>query len=213
LINVSWVNTPPVADAGPDQNAVIGDDVFLDGSKSYDADDIEIEAYKWSQTGGVPVELSDATAQRPVFVVPAGADKGGPMTFELTVTDSGGLQGKDSSQTNVQSLDPALHVSMITMLLKQKGPNVEASAYVEISNEAGSIVKEASVTGIWTYNGNSINTATTITRGGGTAVLHSDKIKAKSGALFAIEITRVVKDGYSYDPASNTVSQGSLIVP
>ena len=213
LINVTWVNTPPVADAGPDQNAIIGDDVFLDGSKSYDADDIEIKAYKWSQTGGVPVELSDATAQRPVFAVPAGADKGGPMTFELTVTDSGGLQGKDSSQANVQSLGPALHVSMITMLLKQKGPNVEASANVEISDEAGIIVKEASVTGIWTYNGNPINTATTITRGGGTAVLYSDKINAKSGAAFAIEIIGVVKDGYSYDPASNTLSQGSLIVP
>jgi len=213
LINVTWVNTPPVADAGPDQNAIIGDDVFLDGSKSYDADDIEIKAYKWSQTGGVPVELSDATAQRPVFAVPAGADKGGPVTFELTVTDSGGLQGKDSSQANVQSLGPALHVSMITMLLKQKGPNVEASANVEISDEAGIIVKEASVTGIWTYNGNPINTATTITRGGGTAVLYSDKINAKSGAAFAIEIIGVVKDGYSYDPASNTLSQGTLIVP
>ena len=213
LINVTWVNTPPVADAGPDQNAIMEDEVFLDGSRSYDADDIEIKAYKWSQTGGVPVELSDATAKRPVFVVPAGADKGGPMTFELTVTDSGGLQGKDSSQANVQSLGPALHVSMITMVLKQKGPNVEASAYVEILDEAGNIVKEAGVTGTWTYNGNPINKATTTTRGGGIATLYSDKISAKSGAVFAIEITEVVKEGYSYDPASNTVTQGSQIVP
>jgi hypothetical protein len=202
-----------VADAGPDQNATIGDEVPLDGSKSYDADDIEITAYKWSQTGGTPVELSDATAQRPVFVVPTGADRGGPMTFELTVTDSGGLQGKDSSQANVQSLGPALHVSKMKMVLKQKGPNVEASAYVEISDEAGSIVKEASVTGIWSYNGYPINTATTITRGGGTAVLHSNKINAKSGGVFAVEITGVAKDGYSYDPASNTASQGSINVP
>ena len=213
LINVTWVNTPPVADAGPDQNAIMEDEVFLDGSRSYDADDIEIKAYKWSQTGGVPVELSDATAKRPVFVVPAGSDKGGPMTFELTVTDSGGLQGKDSSQANVQSLGPALHVSMITMVLKQKGPNVEASAYVEILDEAGNIVKEAGVTGTWTYNGNPINKATTTTRGGGIATLYSDKISAKSGAVFAIEITEVVKEGYSYDPASNTVTQGSQIVP
>ena len=213
LVNVTWVNTPPVADAGPDQNAKIGDEVFLDGSKSYDADDIEIKAYKWSQTGGVPVELSDATAQRPVFVVPAGADKNGPMIFDLTVTDSGGLQGKDSSQANVQSLGSALHVSMITMALKKKGPNVEASAYVTILDEAGSIVKDARVTGIWTYKGNPINTATTASRGDGNAVLYSDKLNTKSGDVFAVEITGVVKDGYSYDPASNTVSQGLLIVP
>jgi hypothetical protein len=213
LINVTWVNTPPVADAGPDQYPMIGDEVILDGSKSYDADDIEIRAYKWSQTGGVPVELSDATAQRPVFVVPAGADKGGPMTFELTVTDSGGLQGKDSSQANVQSVGSALHVSKITLVLKQKGKDFEASAYVEILDEVGNIVKEAGVTGTWTYNGNSINTATETSRGDGTAVLYSYKINAKSGAVFAVEIAGVAKDGYSYDPSSNTVSQGLLIVP
>lgn len=210
---MTWVNTPPVADAGPDQNATIGDEVLLDGSKSYDADDIEIKAYKWSQTGGTPVELSDATAQRPTFVVPPGADKGGPMTFELTVTDSGGLQGKDSSQSNVQSPGPALHISMITMELKYKGPNVEASAYVTIVDDTGCILKEAMVTGIWTYQGNPINTSTTTSRGDGNAVLYSDKLNAKSGEVFAIEIIGVEKDGYSYDPASNAVSQGLVIVP
>ena len=213
LVNVTWVNTPPVADAGPDQNSTIGDEVVLDGSKSYDAEDNEIKAYKWSQTSGVPVELSDATAQRPVFVVPTGADKGGPMTFELTVTDSGGLQGKDSSQANVQSLSPALHVSMISMELKQKGPSVEASAYVTIVDEFGNIAKGANVTGVWTYNGSQLNTATSTSRGDGTAVLYSDKISAKSNALFAVEITGVVMDGYFYDPASNTVTQESLFIP
>jgi hypothetical protein len=213
LVNVTWVNTPPVADAGPDQNATIGDEVVLDGSKSYDADDHEIKAYKWSQTGGVPVELSDATAQRPVLVVPTGADKGGPMIFELTVTDSGGLQGKDSSQANIQSLGPALHVSMISIELKQKGPSVEASAYVTIVDEFGSIAKGAIVNGDWTYNGGQLNTATSTSRGDGTAVLYSNKISAKSNAVFAIEITEVVMDGYRYDPASNTMTQRSLIIP
>ena len=213
LVNVTWVNTPPVADAGPDQNATIGDEVVLDGSKSYDADDHEIKAYKWSQTGGVPVELSDATAQSPVLVVPADADKGGPMIFELTVTDSGGLQGKDSSQANVRSLGPALHVSMISIELKQKGPSVEASAYVTIVDEFGSIAKGAIVNGDWTYNGGQLNTATSTSRGDGTAVLYSNKISAKSNAVFAIEITEVVMDGYRYDPASNTMTQGSLIIP
>jgi hypothetical protein len=213
IVNVTWVNTPPVADAGPDQNATIGDEVVLDGSKSYDADDHEIKAYKWSQTSGVPVELSDATAQRPVFQVPAGADKGGPMTFELNVTDNGGLQGKDSSQANVRSLGPALHVSMITMELKQKGPNVEASAYVTILDEFKNIAKGAIVTGDWTYNGSQLNIASSTTRGDGTAVLFSDKISAKKNAVFAVEITGVVMDGYFYDPVSNTLTQESLIVP
>jgi len=213
LVNVTWVNTPPVADAGPDQNATIGDEIILDGSKSYDADDVEIKAYKWSQTGGVPVELSDATAQRPVFSVPASADKGDPLTFQLTVTDSGGLQGKDSSQAYVQSLGPALHISMITMKLKQMGRNFQANAYVNIVDNIGNVVNEASVTGNWTYNGNPINTATTKTRDDGVAILYSDKLKAKSEAVFAVEITGISKDGYSYDPSSSTVTLGSIIVP
>jgi hypothetical protein len=213
LVNLTWVNTPPVADAGPDQNATIGDEVPLDGSKSYDADDTEITAYKWSQTGGTPVELSDATAQRPTFVVPPGADRGGPMTFELTVTDSGGLQGKDSSQSTIQSLGPTLHISMITMEMKHKGPNVEANAYVTIVDDAGNIAKETSVTGSWTHNGIPINTATTKTKGDGVARLYSDKIRAKSGGVIAVEITGIVKDGYIYDPAFTSTTQGSLIVP
>ena len=135
------------------------------------------------------------------------------MTFELTVTDSGGLQGKDSSQSNVQSLGPSLHISMITMQLKYKGPNVEASAYVTIMDDAGSLLKEASVTGNWTYNGNPLNTATTTTRGDGKAVLVSDKISATSGAVFAIAITGITKDGYFYDPASSTATQSLINVP
>jgi hypothetical protein len=213
LINVTRENTPPVADASLDQNATAGDDVFLDGSKSYDADDTTITSYRWCQTDGVPVELSDATAVSPGFMVPAGAQDGGPLTFELTVTDSGGLQGRDSCQINVQPTGPRVHISMITMELKHKGPNDEASAYVSIVDDAGNTVKEASVTGNWTYNGNPINTATTTTRGDGVARLVSDKIRTRSGEVFAVEITSVVKDGCSYHPAANTVTQASLIVP
>jgi hypothetical protein len=102
---------------------------------------------------------------------------------------------------------------MISMELKQKGPSVEASAYVTIVDEFGNIAKGANVTGVWTYNGSQLNTATSTSRGDGTAVLYSDKISAKSNAVFAIEITEVVMDGYRYDPASNTMTQGSLIIP
>ncbi|WP_319407293.1 hypothetical protein [uncultured Desulfosarcina sp.] len=38
LVTVAWVNTPPLADAGSDQQVNIGDEVILDGSLSTDAD-------------------------------------------------------------------------------------------------------------------------------------------------------------------------------
>jgi hypothetical protein len=213
LINVTWVNTPPVADAGLDQSAAIGDEVFLDGSKSYDADDLVITSYKWYQANGVPVELSDPTAQSPMFIVPPGAEEGVPLTFELMVTDSGGLQGVDSCRVNVQFVDPAIYVSRITMQFKQKGPNVEANAYVTILDGAGMIVKEANVSGQWTLNGNPMNTITTTSKGDGVARLYSDKVAATPGAVFAIQITGVAKSGYTYDPFLNSVTEESLIVP
>ena len=42
-------NTPPIADAGPDQTALIGDTVELDGSGSTDADGDEL-TFAWSLT-------------------------------------------------------------------------------------------------------------------------------------------------------------------
>jgi hypothetical protein len=96
IVNVSWVNLPPTADAGPDQTGTFSvEAVTLDGSGSNDPDD-GIVSYLWEQTGtGPAVTLSDPTAIQPTFVTPV-IDAGEvSLTFQLTVTDSGGLQAGD----------------------------------------------------------------------------------------------------------------------
>jgi formylglycine-generating enzyme required for sulfatase activity len=63
-------NVRPVADAGPDQPAVVGVSVTLDGSASTDPDgDSSRLTYRWSvgRTPGAVVLLSDSTAVRPSF--------------------------------------------------------------------------------------------------------------------------------------------------
>jgi PKD repeat protein len=40
-------NSPPVADAGPDQSATVGQVVTFDGSGSHDPDNDPIVKYKW----------------------------------------------------------------------------------------------------------------------------------------------------------------------
>lgn len=101
LVSLSWVNNPPVADAGPDQQVNAGDEIVLDGSMSTDSDGDIIAAYRWRQTDGIPVELSDATGQMPSFIAPNVDIMGQVLTFELTVTDSGGMLDKDNCQVVV----------------------------------------------------------------------------------------------------------------
>jgi hypothetical protein len=100
VVTVKWVNTAPVADAGPDQQVVEGAHITLDGSNSWDTDGT-IAAYRWRQTDGTPVTLSDATSAQPVFTAPNVGLQNGSLTFELTVTDDGGLQNQDSCIVNI----------------------------------------------------------------------------------------------------------------
>jgi hypothetical protein len=102
IVNVSWVNIAPVADAGADQTVAEGTLVTLDGSASSGVDDT-ITTYLWEQidTTGVTAALSDPTAPNPEFTLnDVGAD-GASVTFQLTVTDQGGLQATDTCVVNV----------------------------------------------------------------------------------------------------------------
>jgi len=100
IVNVKSVNYPPTADAGPNQNVDEETTVTLDGSNSFDPDD-GIESYHWKQLAGPSVSLSDPEAAQPTFLAPDVGPDGVSFTFELTVTDVGGLQASDTTIVNV----------------------------------------------------------------------------------------------------------------
>ncbi len=100
VVNITWVNTPPTANAGPDQTAVENTTVGLDGSNSSDRDD-GIASYAWEQTAGLPVTLSDPRSVRPSFTSPYLEGDGASLTFQLTVSDHGGLESTDTCIVNV----------------------------------------------------------------------------------------------------------------
>ena len=100
IVNVAFVNDPPVADAGPDQNVKEQNTVILDGSNSSDPDD-GIRSYRWKQIAGPSVSLSDPEAVQPTFLAPIVEPDGISLTFELIVADVGGLQASDTTIVNV----------------------------------------------------------------------------------------------------------------
>jgi hypothetical protein len=100
IVNVTWSNLPPVADAGPDQTVNEGSQVILNGFESSDPDD-GIYSHYWTQTFGKPASLSDPTTVYPSFAAPDVGPDGESLIFQLTVTDTGGLKSTDTCFVNI----------------------------------------------------------------------------------------------------------------
>jgi hypothetical protein len=84
-IRANGGNVAPIADAGMDQDVLLGDMVELDGSASMDADGDAL-SYRWSLIsipGASTATLSDATAINPYFM----ADVIGDYVVQLIVND------------------------------------------------------------------------------------------------------------------------------
>lgn len=91
---VTTVNTPPVADAGPNQTAFLDDLVQLDGSGSSDVDNDPL-TFQWElfvKPAGSVAELSDPTAVAPTFL----ADVRGSYAARLVVDDGQRLSQPDT---------------------------------------------------------------------------------------------------------------------
>ncbi len=106
IINVSNVNQAPTANAGPDQTVSEGDTVTLNGQNSSDPEGA-IASYGWTQTAGTSVTLSGSTTATPQFTAPSVGLSGESFTFQLTVTDSGGLSDTDTVIINVSNVNQA----------------------------------------------------------------------------------------------------------
>jgi hypothetical protein len=99
VVNITWVNEPPAADAGADQTVNSGDTVRLNGSGSTDRND-GFDSIRWSQLSGPAVTLSDPNALAPTFTAPS-VQEAQSLSFELTITDKGGLISQDTCLVTV----------------------------------------------------------------------------------------------------------------
>ena len=95
---------PPVADAGPDQIVDRDSLVNLDGTRSSDPDGHPL-TFRWQQSGGVAVALSDPSAPRPFFRAPF-VDADMVLTFQLVVNNGTSDSASDTVNVTVRGGPP-----------------------------------------------------------------------------------------------------------
>ena len=98
-ISAYYNSFKPVANAGADQNVYGGDAVSLNGSGSSVPTGTTV-TYKWTQTSGTTVEISNDTSKNASFTAPTVGS--GPLTFQLAVTNNAGQESTDTCIVNVQ---------------------------------------------------------------------------------------------------------------
>jgi len=205
---IDEVDDPPVADAGPDQSALVGETVNFDGSDSYCIDDGDtLTTYSWNfgydSTGSGEVTTHAYTTA-------------GIYTVTLTVTDNDGLPGVDTATVTVteQPTEANMYVANIEMSLSTRtaGRNTFTKAYATATIvDASGNVEGAMVYGTWSVA--TSDTDSGATESDGKVTLESDELKNASGKTFTFTVDDVVKSDGTYYPGDNIETSNSITVP
>jgi RHS repeat-associated protein len=137
-VRVMTLNTPPVANAGPDQTVSLDQEVILDGSGSTDVDG-DVLGYAWTLTtpAASGARLSDVNAIRPTLVI----DQPGTYQASLVVDD-----GKDPSAADSVILD-----TLNSAPIADAGPDqtVVAGGLVQLDGSASADVDNDPLSYTW----------------------------------------------------------------
>ncbi|XPV75749.1 MAG: PKD domain-containing protein [Desulfovibrio sp.] len=165
-------DVPPVAAAGPDQNATEGSTITLSGDDSSDAMG-EALTYAWTQISGTAVTLTGSTNSNCTFVAPVVPLAGEALGFRLTVRDPDGQTDTDDVTVNVAFLNDAP--------IADAGPNqqIEVGGLVTLKGDNSYDSDVEAITYKWTQtDGNS-----TVTLSDDTAANPTFTAPATPGSL------------------------------
>jgi len=205
-------NTPPVADAGPDQTVTDTDgdgsqDVNLDGTGSTDSDG-SITSYVWSE-GGVQI----ATGATPTVSLDVGTH-----TVTLTVTDDDNATDTDTVSITVSPPPPTsdtIHVHDLDDVSQKLAKGAwKGVVNVAIRDTAEGFVFGFTVSGTFSQNGWSANFSCTDGGAGdsdgtlnGVCQFDSGQLPSNHGKA-TFTVTSVSLAGYTYDGSDNHDADG-----
>src|SRR5439155_9210077 len=133
-IAIRNINQSPIADAGLDRTVNAGTLIGLNGTGSSDPDNVSL-TYSRTQINGTSVEQIDANTVAPSITTPLVDADGEILTFELTVTDDGGLTDTDTVIITISPL-PVVNLPPVA----NAGPDrtVEEGALVTLDGRGSS---------------------------------------------------------------------------
>jgi subtilisin len=207
---VTIQNSPPVADAGPDQAVTVDTLVTLDGSGSWDPDVGDSLTYAWTQVDGDEVSLDDSTAVGPTFT----PHSLGTCTFRLVVYDGTAYSTADEVVIDVDELaTPTIRVDSINMVLVEwfGGWLTYARATVCVVDGNGAPVEGTSVLAHW--EGATTDTESGNTDANGEITFTSNyRRRPSAGTEFILVIDSISKPDYEWDE-TNSIPSGVVAVP
>jgi protocatechuate 3,4-dioxygenase beta subunit len=195
-------NQVPVANAGNDKSAYVGDVVSFDGSGSYDPDGT-IVSYEWN--------FGDGETDSGVIVTHEYASEG-TYIVNLAVTDNGGLTSFNQATVTVEevSTEPFIHVEDITIIKQVRYRKTavigKATVTVTVLDTSGTPVEGATVYGLWSNLSN--KDVNGVTNGDGTVSFKTRWIRGPGTLEFSV--TNVLKPGWIYDPDANMETWDSI---
>ena len=194
---VSTANSIPVADAGPDQSALLTETVVLDGSGSSDADGDPL-TFSWSiisTPAGSGAVLTDANVQAPAFVV----DLPGTYVVQLIVNDG---QASSIPDTTTVSTENSLPVA-------DAGPDqtVESGDTVQLDGSNSSDVDGDPLTFQWSLTSRPAGSSATLDDPQSAAA----SFVADEVGLYIAQL--IVNDGQADSTADTTLITANEPVP